>query len=93
MYGINQCEARYLITSEDLLKQIDKISGSITHPLDVVYIGNKFTTKGNKLRHQIDNMTRKNFKVTSLDQLEKMGNQCLPTGFPVPNPKDITLIM
>ena len=93
MYGINQCDARYIITSQDLLKKIDRLSGSIASPLNVVYIRNKLTPNDAKLDSCIKSLLSKNYTVTSYEQVQENGYKIPPFPFEIPDPNDINLIM
>ena len=94
VYGINQCEAKYMITSQKLLKKIDKMSDSIKTPLTVVYIGDKFAQNGEKLQKRIQNLTtKKGFKISTFAELEETGTKMAPYSFPDHKSDDLALIM
>ncbi len=99
VHAINQCEANYLITSANLLKRIERVSGSITNQLTVVVIpeeggksnGNGVGKFSEKQQQQIANLRKKGYFVSTLAELENIGANIPPYTFSVPNRKDISV--
>jgi len=90
VYGINQSDAKYVVTTEDLLVKLDKLSDKLSNVEKVVYIRN-----GKAANHQefVDKLAEKKLNVSSFEQIVENGNQIAPCEFPVPDPDSIAIIM
>lgn len=93
MYGINQCDARYIITSQDLIKKIDRLSGSIAQPLNVVYIPNKLEPSDDKLKQCVNSLQSKSYQINTYDQVQQDGYKEPATVFPIPSLDSMSMIM
>lgn len=95
MYGLNQCEAKYVITSEALLPKLSKLADKTEYMDKIVYFPNKIKT--NRLNHAtIDkskSLLKSKFTLISLDELKKNAETLPVYQFPKAHLDDVILIM
>ena len=89
VYGFNQSDAKYVVTSEDLLGKINKLSDKFEHLKNIVYIRNGKTNNPEEL---VGKLTEK-YQILPFDQVEANGAKIAPYEFALPQPNDIALIM
>lgn len=96
VYGINQCEARFLVTSANLLKKIERFKSSINNSLTVIVIpeeGKPSEEAARSAKHEqrIASLQKSGFTVNWLDELEKLGASIPPYAFSVPKKTDVSV--
>ena len=82
-----------MITSQDLLARLNRISPQLTQLKNVVYFRDKLNPDDPKAQSIVNDLTSKQFNVTTLDQVYQIGEKIPPLEFPKANPNDVTLIM
>ena len=94
LYGANQSEARFMITSQELLPRINRISSQFSHLKNIVYFCDKLNPNDSKAQSIVNNLTNnKQFQVATLDQVHEIGTKIAPIEFSYPDENDVTLIM
>ena len=92
MYGVNQSEARFMVTSQQFLSRISAISPEFEHLEQLIYIASKHTALEVKTTTALESL-KKQFNVSTMDNLVKLGEQSPKCEFAVPDSSDVTLIM
>ena len=97
VYGMNQSDARFVVTSESLLPKLNALSGQFQHLQSIVYIRDEKkkadSLKTAETERLVEQLKEKNFSVTPFDQVEAVGAKVAPCDFPPPHPNDIAVIM
>jgi long-chain acyl-CoA synthetase len=96
IYGLNQTEAKTIITTLDLLPKLKSLISQVPNVSSIVYIKNK----NEVLRETFP----QNIAIKSLEEIESLGKECVGVQkdklsggdnieFELPNPNDIAVIM
>jgi long-chain acyl-CoA synthetase len=96
IYGLNQTEAKTIITTLDLLPKLKSLISQVPNVSSIVYIKNK----NEVLRETFP----QNIAIKSLEEIESLGKECVDVQkdklsggdniqFELPNPNDIAVIM
>lgn len=91
VYGLNQSDARFVVTSEALLPKLNSLSGQFQHLQSIVYIRNEKVDQSKETSHLVSQLKEKNFSVTPFDEVEAAGAKAAPCHFPPPSPNDIAV--
>lgn len=89
VYGINQCDAQYVITSQSLLKNLDKLSKQFNQLRTIVYIEDQKCD----CNQVVNSLIEKKFQVKSYREIEENGSKLPPIEYSNPNPDETLLIM
>lgn len=94
VYGLNQSEARFIITSENLLQRLANIQSELKHVERVIYIPNQVPNEESekKLVKRLEAL-KDRFEPVSFVEVEKCGQTLPEIKYDLPNPDDISLIM
>lgn len=93
-YGANQCEAPFLVTSEELLPRIARLSDKFQHIRNVIYIRNRLVEKDNpKTASLIETLRSRSIDVDTYDEVMERGSKLTPIEYVNPDPNDVSLIM
>lgn len=89
IYGMNQTNAKVVITSEELKNKILTFIDKIPNIENIIYFPSP-----SKLNNSAD-VTKcpDHLKIKSFDELLKLGSKLPPKNFPLPSPDDLALIM
>ncbi|KAH9407905.1 Long-chain-fatty-acid--CoA ligase 4 [Tyrophagus putrescentiae] len=95
LYGLNQCQARYAIVSQELLARLARIAPSISTPLNVTYIPNQLTPPSDdpQVAANLNSLKSCGFTLQKYDEVQEAGRKLPPAPFPASKPEDIALIM
>lgn len=93
VYGINQCEAQFIVVSQDLMQRVNRVSDSIARPLNVVYIRNKLKPNDAQLEQSVERLKSKHYQVDTYDEVMEVGNRMPPVPFEVPDRREVAAIM
>lgn len=93
VYGMNQSDAKYVITSASLLNKIDKISDQLEHLKSIIYIRDDSKENKTEENKYVQNLADKGFTINSYDDVEANGARQPPCEFPIPKPDDLLVIM
>ena len=89
VYGINQSDAQFVITSQNLLHKLNNLSSKLKNLHTIVYIRNEKSDSSSVVRELKD----KNLQVYSYDEVETNGAKLPAWEVPPPSPEDLAIIM
>lgn len=95
VHGLNQSESCYLVIDESLLMKIDKLQDQIKYIKQIIYIANhpaSYKSQDAEVQMAKNRLTHK-YSVSSLNEIETIGNEIEQYEFPVANPNDVMMIM
>ena len=91
VFGVNQCNSKYVITSENLLPKLNKLANQFEHLKTIVYINDIKKSSNSSL--SVQELRNKEFQVLSFEELENRGSKSQTKNFPIPKADDPFLIM
>lgn len=95
VHGLNQSESYYLVIDESLLTKIDKLQDEIKFIKQIIYISNhpaSYKSRDTEVQRAKNQLANK-YAVSSLNEVEKIGDLIEHYEFPVANPNDVMMIM
>lgn len=92
VYGCNQSGAPFLITSQELLTRVDRISPQLKHIQKVVYFVDKLNKGEPKAQKAIKGLKEvAKYEVATLDEVHDIGAKLPPVEFKFPHADDVTV--
>ena len=95
MWGFNQSDAKYVVTSANLLPKLAKLRDQFQHLQTIVYIRNGSKSElSDKDQETVAQQLAVKFNILSFDQVEANGEHTTtPVEFPPPAPDDLAIII
>lgn len=92
MYGCNQSEAPFLLTSQELLTRLDRISPQLKHIKKVVYFVDKLNKNDKKAQKAVKGLKEvAKYEVATLEEVQDIGAKLPPVEFKFPHADDVTV--